>query len=608
MQDPLIGTLLGNTYRVVRLLGQGAMGSVYEANHESLSRRVALKVMAPAIAQMPTAIERLRREATAAARLTHPNIAAVTDFRAEPGEPAFLVMEFIEGVSLEDAMEREGPMRAQRVASLGVQLLAALEVAHAAGVIHRDIKPANMMLVKVAGAGEVLRVLDFGIAKIAGSQALTTEGSLIGSPLYMAPEQAFSDAVDARADLYAAGATLYHAASGSPPIDADTLPRLLAMIREHIPAPLAARTPHIDSGLGAVIDRALAKDPEQRFGSAAAMRDALMPYCDAVPNSAVLSREAFARTEMGVATEASHAPALGGHAAGAVSGGAMAISGFDATLPPPATLASPTSGVSASSSVLAGSVPGVAHTTPGVDRAAALMAPGGAPKRSAFAPITGGLLALAAVAGGGAYVMRNGTSGAVGGANSAGQSGAAVTVQPTGIATKDNVTTAPAHSALVPTASAPGARGLVAAPALSTAAGRSSSASALVDAPAARATPSSTAAPSPAGRSYRTNCYFSQRNHYADGNALAGSAAQLGAALNRCAPQGCYDGGTELSEYYNLNVDIGGQVTAVSHPADSCKAMDPCALGILRGALVAKPDEPAQLQMICRYSIARPKP
>jgi Protein kinase domain len=291
MTDPLLDRLLGGTYRIVRLLGQGGMGAVYEARHEALSRTVAVKVLAPEVAALTESLSRLQREAVAAAQLGHPNIIDVTDFRAQPGEPAFLVMEYLRGVGVDVAIERDGCLQPARVARFAYQALGALAAAHAAGIIHRDIKPANLFLTEIPGSGELLKVLDFGIAKAGDGKALTQFGSLIGSPLYMSPEQAFSSDVDGRADLYSLGATMYHALSGRVPLEADNLPAMLLLLGTAVPAPLP---PTVDRALAAVVMRALAKTPEARFATAEEMRDALEPFTGMSPSSAGIAPRAAA--------------------------------------------------------------------------------------------------------------------------------------------------------------------------------------------------------------------------------------------------------------------------------------------------------------------------
>ncbi len=273
--DPLLGVLLGGTYRVRRLLGRGGMGAVYEADHEALGRKVAVKVLSPELSMRQEAVERFRREALSAARLGHPNIIQIQDFRAEEGAAAFLVMELLQGETLAQRIDRLGTLSDGALRDIAHQVLDALTAAHAAGIVHRDIKPENLFLTPV-GTGDVVKVLDFGVAKLESDQRITREGMLVGSPLYMAPEQAYGSSVDARADLYSLGATLYHARTGVPPFDADSLPRILVLLKEAPLIPVTVRIPDADPAFAAWLERALAKRPDERFASAAAMRDALL--------------------------------------------------------------------------------------------------------------------------------------------------------------------------------------------------------------------------------------------------------------------------------------------------------------------------------------------
>lgn len=272
----LTGVLLAGTYRLGACLGQGNMGAVYEATQEGLGRRVAIKVLLDQGQVSSTAMSRFQREARAAAQLGHPNIIQVTDFRSNPGEPAFIVMERLEGESLESAIKREGRLPPERVLRIGQQVLEALIAAHQAGIVHRDIKPANLFLTQVPGFGELVKVIDFGIAKLQGSVTkLTAEGASIGTPLYAPPELLWGTPSDARADIYSLGATMYHALTGQVPILSYSLPEFLALMQNSAPVPVQERVPEIAPQFAHAVMTALAKDPASRFSSAAAMRDAL---------------------------------------------------------------------------------------------------------------------------------------------------------------------------------------------------------------------------------------------------------------------------------------------------------------------------------------------
>ncbi len=276
------GQTLGGRYRLGARLGQGGMGTVYEATQEDLGRRVAVKVLDERLAEDHAQIERFRREALAAAALGHPNIVAVTDFGWDPPEPPFLVMEYLTGQSLARLLEVEGSLPPERVAFILAQVLSALAAAHAEGMVHRDVKPDNVFLVSGAPVPDFVKVLDFGIAKLGAQSAagarLTSTGAMLGTPAYMAPEQARGADVDARADIYAVGATLYQALSGRLPFEEPSLQAMLFAIVEKTPPSLAEVRPDLPPELVAVVDRAMAKDRAGRYSSAEEMRAALAPW------------------------------------------------------------------------------------------------------------------------------------------------------------------------------------------------------------------------------------------------------------------------------------------------------------------------------------------
>jgi serine/threonine-protein kinase len=279
------GSLLGGRYRLVRLLGRGGMGSVWEATQEDLRRKVAVKLLDPALAADPQQVERFRREALAAAALGHSNIIAVTDFQWSAGEPPFLVMELLAGESLGARIEREGPLPVPTVAFVAAQLLDALGAAHAAGIVHRDVKPDNVYLTSLSGVHDVVKVLDFGVAKLDGDAKLTQSGAMVGTPAYMSPEQTRGEAIDARADLYAVGAAMYRALTGRLPFEAPTMPAMFVAIATRPPPPVSAWRGDVPTGLVAVIDRAMTKDPAARYQTAAEMRAALAPWSSLGPST-----------------------------------------------------------------------------------------------------------------------------------------------------------------------------------------------------------------------------------------------------------------------------------------------------------------------------------
>jgi serine/threonine protein kinase len=277
--DP--GAVIGGEYRIVRLLGRGGMGEVYEALHTRLQRRVAVKTIRADIALDPASLARFRREAETAASLGHPNIVQVTDWKEPPGEPPFLVMEHLDGRSLADVIEDQRKMPSGRVAFIGIQLLSGLAAAHRAGIVHRDIKPGNIFLLSTFAVRDLVKIVDFGIAKMVvdvaatSRRALTDFGQVLGTFAYMAPEQAMGGEVDARADIFAAGGTLFHALAGVRPTE--------AIVPGHSRMSLADLAPWVDRRLTAIIDKAMERDPANRFASAQEMADALAPFASEEP-------------------------------------------------------------------------------------------------------------------------------------------------------------------------------------------------------------------------------------------------------------------------------------------------------------------------------------
>jgi len=252
------------------------MGRVYDATQVELGRRVALKVLAPGLAKNPSILERFRREALAAAVLGHPHIVDVTDFVLPDEGPPFLVMERLAGEPLMDVLQRDGMLAIPRAIRISVQLLDALQVAHDAGIVHRDLKPANVFLVALAGGDEMVKLLDFGVAKLrdAPGQKLTAVGEMVGTPRFAAPEQLKGGTVDARTDVYGAGVLLYGMLTGQPPFNA-SMADLVRSILEDDPVDPRVVNPSVDPTLASIVARAMAKEPHDRFDSAQAMMEAL---------------------------------------------------------------------------------------------------------------------------------------------------------------------------------------------------------------------------------------------------------------------------------------------------------------------------------------------
>ncbi|KUI35783.1 serine/threonine-protein kinase [Mycobacterium sp. GA-2829] len=261
--------LFADRYELRGLLGAGGMAEVRDAWDTRLNRAVAIKLLHPAMKAQPDILHRFRDEARSAAMLSHPSIVAVHDYGEDDGTP-FIVMERLPGQTLVDVMSR-GPMPPEHVRSMLDDVLSALAVAHAAGVLHRDIKPANILL---STTGERLKVADFGIAKTGGA-ALTATGQIVGTMAYMSPERVGGAPASVADDLYAVGVMGYEGLLGHRAFPQDTPVALARAIMDDPPPPLRALRPDLDPSLAGTIDRAMTHDPRRRFADAAHMRAAL---------------------------------------------------------------------------------------------------------------------------------------------------------------------------------------------------------------------------------------------------------------------------------------------------------------------------------------------
>ena len=278
--DPFIGVTVGERYRIVSRIGVGGMGAVYRAEHTMMRRDLAIKVLLPELGGKEEFARRFEREAESASRLTHPNIITVTDFGRTPEGSLFLVMEFLAGESLSDAIAA-GPMPPARALAIHRQILRGLEHAHAAGIVHRDLKPENIMLVERDGQRDVVKILDFGIAKVtqpqSGGEALTQAGVIFGTPEYLSPEQALGEAVDARADIYAAGVILFEMLAGRRPFESEDKVKIISMHLAHAPPRVRDVNPTVDVPLPLeqAVMQAMEKSREHRFATATAFLQAL---------------------------------------------------------------------------------------------------------------------------------------------------------------------------------------------------------------------------------------------------------------------------------------------------------------------------------------------
>ncbi len=262
----IVGTIVADRYRIERLLGEGAMGAVYRAEHVHMRKAVALKVLHQAMSANSEVVRRFEREAVAAGRIEHPNVAGATDFGRLKDGSFYLVLEFIDGQSLGELMEKAGAMPPERACRIAAQIAGALSAAHAAGIVHRDLKPDNVMLPDGDHEGDIVKVLDFGMAKMqqdtdTQETKLTQHGAVYGTPAYMAPEQAAGQEVDSRADLYALGLMLYEMLAGKGPFEAEQVMALLIKQMTEKAPPLPATVPR---PLSKIVMRMLEKKPEAR--------------------------------------------------------------------------------------------------------------------------------------------------------------------------------------------------------------------------------------------------------------------------------------------------------------------------------------------------------
>ena len=279
-----IGEVFAGKYRIVRLLGEGGMGRVYEAEHTSVGRRFAVKLLRRHLAANEQALARFRREARAAGALENEHIAAVLDFDAAPDGAPFLVMEYLEGRSLGQLLADEGPLPVSRAANALLQVCRGLEAAHAAGILHRDLKPDNLFVTRRADGSEQLKILDFGIAKLLGENSdgapIQTDAA-IGTPFYMAPEQVRGDTpLDERVDIYALGVIFYELLSGQKPHPGESGNTVLAHVLTKSPVRLETLRPGLPSAVAELVHRALAFEPRDRPASVRAFArelEALLP-------------------------------------------------------------------------------------------------------------------------------------------------------------------------------------------------------------------------------------------------------------------------------------------------------------------------------------------
>jgi len=283
--DPLIGRdLVNGQFQIVRKIGTGGMGAVYEANQPSMNRKVAVKILHAKLANRKDLVSRFHREAKAMSHLAHPNTVKVLLYGEDEKDGLlYIVMEYLEGKNLNQTVRAEGPMAPERAIPLLVQACHALQEAHELGIVHRDLKPENIYVCNSSSLKDYVKVLDFGLAKVTeremrpGSMILTQEGMVFGTPEFMSPEQAQGKKLDARADIYSLAVILYEVLTGKLPFDAKSPMEYIQLHVQKEPIPLSERVPGktFPPALDAAIAKALLKNRDERFQSASEFANAL---------------------------------------------------------------------------------------------------------------------------------------------------------------------------------------------------------------------------------------------------------------------------------------------------------------------------------------------
>jgi hypothetical protein len=284
LPDELIGQTIAGRYRVEEKIGAGGMGTVYRASAEVGGGHVAIKFLAPELAEDPLQRQRFLREARAANRIEHPHIIEITDFGETPEGLAYLVMEHLDGPPLSSVIGG-GALEPGRAVDIAMQIAAALGRAHELDVIHRDIKPANVILLTREGRPDFVKLLDFGLAKMKGEVQLTATGSVFGTPEYMSPEQIRGSNATPRSDLYALGCLFYEMLTARTPFSGNTPELMVKHLRER-PQPPSSRASAVPPALDAIVLRLIEKDPDRRFADAHHVLDELRQLAPSLPVSA----------------------------------------------------------------------------------------------------------------------------------------------------------------------------------------------------------------------------------------------------------------------------------------------------------------------------------
>ena len=307
-----IGTVLDSKYELVRLIGEGGMGSVFEANHKLIGRKLAVKFLHPQYASSDEVVTRFQREAQAAAQIGHENIIEVTDMGTDDDDSPYLVMEFLQGCDVKRLIEAEGIQTPKRAAHIMVQALSALQAAHDVGIIHRDLKPENIYLIEKGGNPDYVKLLDFGISKFRaletdGAKGLTQTGTVLGTPHYMSPEQARGEQdLTPMSDIYAMGVILYQMLTGELPFDAPNYNALLIKILTEEPDPPNHINPDLPEELVKTIETAMARNAQDRFETCDDFRGHLLQF--APDSSSIGNMSSASRTVIRKALYSSKTP------------------------------------------------------------------------------------------------------------------------------------------------------------------------------------------------------------------------------------------------------------------------------------------------------------
>jgi eukaryotic-like serine/threonine-protein kinase len=309
----LVGSIIADRYHVIRKLGEGGMGQVYLAEHVKMGRKSAVKVMNPGMVDNVDAISRFNREAANASKINHPNVAGIYDFGETPDGLVYLAMEFVEGEPLTEIIKAHGHLPPMRASEITRQTAEGLSVAHDMGIVHRDLKPDNIMVTKGRGGSDLVKVVDFGIAKAAASdnQKVTKTGMVIGTPEYMSPEQLSGDPLDARSDIYSLGLVTFAMLTGKLPFPSDSAQETMIMRLTDKPKRLGEMKPdmHWPADVQAVIDKVLERDANLRYRTASEYAHDLVEAIDRMPATSITTIKTHLVSAMNPADAAAAATA-----------------------------------------------------------------------------------------------------------------------------------------------------------------------------------------------------------------------------------------------------------------------------------------------------------